>query len=87
MSACHRSNLLSILNSSESEQFYRILPIRDLIHPDGPLNFLAHTPVNALQPDVGPRGTNSWAVDAATGTTLLRSSYFHLASLATVPSR
>lgn len=49
------------------------MPIRDILHPDGPLNYLAHTPANAVQPDVGPRGTNSWAVDAATGTTLLRS--------------
>ncbi|GAA5943866.1 uncharacterized protein JCM15063_006533 [Sporobolomyces koalae] len=64
-----------------AEEFYRILPIRDLIHPDGPLNFLAHTPANAVQPDVGPSATNSWAVDAATGTTLLRTDVTDIASL------
>ncbi|GAA6007634.1 hypothetical protein JCM11491_003904 [Sporobolomyces phaffii] len=64
-----------------AEEFYKILPIRDIIHPDGPLNFLAHTPTNAIQPDVGPRGTNSWAVDAATGTTMLRTDVTDVASL------
>ncbi|GAA5955218.1 hypothetical protein JCM3765_003248 [Sporobolomyces pararoseus] len=64
-----------------ADEFYRVLPIRDVIHPDGPLNYLAHTPVNAIQPEIGPRGTNSWAVDAATGTTLLRTDATDIANL------
>ncbi|GAA5896816.1 uncharacterized protein JCM6883_007016 [Sporobolomyces salmoneus] len=64
-----------------ADEFYRILPLGDIIHPDGPLNYLAHAPVNAAQPDVGPHATNSWAADAATGTTLLRTDVTDVANL------
>ncbi|GAA6058571.1 hypothetical protein JCM10212_007010 [Sporobolomyces blumeae] len=63
------------------DEFYRTLPIRDILHPDGPMNFLGHTPRNAVQPDLGPRAMSSWAVDAATGTTMLRTDVTDVASL------
>ncbi|GAA5921341.1 hypothetical protein JCM1841_002445 [Sporobolomyces salmonicolor] len=63
------------------EEFYRVLPLPNITRPDGVLNVLAHTPTNALQPDLGPRATCSWSADALTGTTQLRTEVTDVASL------
>ncbi|GAA5863673.1 hypothetical protein JCM1840_000099 [Sporobolomyces johnsonii] len=63
------------------EEFYRVLPLPNITRPDGVLNILAHTPTNALQPDLGPRATCSWSADALTGTTQLRTEVTDVASL------
>ncbi|GAA6035373.1 hypothetical protein JCM8097_008840 [Rhodosporidiobolus ruineniae] len=62
------------------EEFWKILPLPNILHPNGIYNMLAHTPSNASQPDLGPRATCSWETNAKWSTTLLRTDCTDIAS-------
>jgi hypothetical protein len=59
-------------------QFFSMIPLPNVFRPDGIWNMLAHTPTNALQPDLGPRLTCSWETNAKWPTTQLRSAFLPL---------
>lgn len=56
-------------------QFLAVLPVSNVMHPDGVLNCLAHAPINAFQPDYNIKLTASWDTNAATATTRLHSEF------------
>ncbi|BGP29039.1 hypothetical protein JCM10296v2_000775 [Rhodotorula toruloides] len=58
------------------DAFLAVLPVSNVMHPDGVLNCLAHAPTNASQPDINIKLTASWDTNAATATTRL-----HLSNL------
>ncbi|BGP21835.1 proteophosphoglycan ppg4 [Rhodotorula toruloides] len=58
------------------DAFLAVLPVSNVMHPDGVLNCLAHAPTNAWQPDINIKLTASWDTNAATATTRL-----HLSSV------
>ncbi|GAA6005588.1 hypothetical protein JCM10207_005260 [Rhodosporidiobolus poonsookiae] len=62
------------------EEFLKMIPLPNILRPDGIYNMLGHTPVNALQPDLGPRPTSSWETNAKWGTTQLRTDCTDVAS-------
>ncbi|EGU13199.1 Proteophosphoglycan ppg4 [Rhodotorula toruloides ATCC 204091] len=53
------------------DAFLAVLPVSNVMHPDGVLNCLAHAPTNASQPDINIKLTASWDTNAATATTRL----------------
>ncbi|GAA5983300.1 hypothetical protein JCM11641_002255 [Rhodosporidiobolus odoratus] len=63
-----------------ADEFYKIVPLPNLLRPDGIYNMLSHAPVNAAQPDLGPRVVASWETNAKWATTHLRTDYFDIAS-------
>ncbi|GAA5862860.1 hypothetical protein JCM8547_006572 [Rhodosporidiobolus lusitaniae] len=62
------------------EEFFKIIPLPNILRPDGIFNMLAHTPTNALQPDLGPRMVASWETNAKWPTTHLRTDCTDVAS-------
>ncbi|GAA5831517.1 hypothetical protein JCM11251_004050 [Rhodosporidiobolus azoricus] len=54
------------------EEFYKTLPLKNILLPNGIYNMIAHSPANAYQPYVGPRMTASWETNAKWGTTQLQ---------------
>ncbi|SGY29572.1 BQ5605_C002g01067 [Microbotryum silenes-dioicae] len=51
-----------------SNAYLATVPLPELLRPDGVLNPLSHVPLNALEPEVGPRCAFTWA---GRGSTLL----------------
>ncbi|SCZ91011.1 BZ3500_MvSof-1268-A1-R1_Chr1-3g02474 [Microbotryum saponariae] len=56
------------LSNAVSAGYLATVPLPELLRPDGVLNPLSHVPLNALEPEVGPRCAFTWA---GRGSTLL----------------